>query len=119
MQGLLLQWRSWYKRAAMSVLPESPERLNLREQVERLLPGWQSWYPSLFDAAADLGLIRARVCAPSQLLLSNRHAAVQQEALQMFKEKWLVEDEPEPPRLPIRLHRAPPRTGQKLQKWRR
>ena len=120
MQGLLLQWRSWYKRAVMSVLPESPERLNLREQVERLLPGWQSWYPSLFDAAADLGLIRARVCAPSSLLLSNRHAAVQAEALQAFKEKWLVEDEPEPPRLPIRLHRAPPpRTGQKLQKWRR
>ena len=37
----------------MSVLPELPERLNLREQVEMLLPGWQSWYPSLFDAAAD------------------------------------------------------------------
>ena len=89
----------------MSVLPESTQRLNLREQVESLLPGWQSWYPSLFDAAADLGLIRARVCAPSSLLLSNRHAAVQQEALQAFKEKWLVEDEPEPPRLPIRLNR--------------
>ena len=92
----------------MSVLPESSERLNLREQVERLLPGWQSWYPSLFDAAADLGLIRARVCAPSSLLLSTRHAAVQQEALQAFKEKWLVEDEP-----------APQRPPQKLQKWRR
>jgi hypothetical protein len=103
----------------MSVLPELPERLNLREQVEMLLPGWQSWYPSLFDAAADLGLIRARVCAPSQLLLSNRHAAVQQEALQAFKETWLVEDEPEPPRLPIRLQRTPPRPKPKLQKWRR
>jgi hypothetical protein len=103
----------------MSVLPESTERLNLREQVESMLPGWQSWYPSLFDAAADLGLIRARVCAPSQLLLSNRHAAVQQEALQMFKEKWLVEDEPEPPRLPIRLQRAAPQPAKKLQKWRR
>jgi len=102
----------------MSVLPESPQRLNLREQVESLLPGWQSWYPSLFDAAADLGLIRARVCAPSQLLLSTRHAGVQQEALQAFKEKWLVEDEPEPPRLPIRLHRAP-QPAKKLQKWRR
>ena len=104
----------------MSVLPESSERLNLREQVERLLPGWQSWYPSLFDAAADLGLIRARVCAPSSLLLSTRHAAVQQEALQAFKEKWLVEERSaEPPRLPIRLHRAPQRPPQKLQKWRR
>ena len=102
----------------MSTVSESPQRSNLREQVESLLPGWQSWYPSLFDAAADLGLIRARVCAPSSLLLSNRHAAVQQEALQAFKEKWLVEDEPEPPRLPIRLQRqpAPPK---KLQKWRR
>jgi hypothetical protein len=103
----------------MSVMPESSERKNLREQVESLLPSWQSWYPSLFDAAADLGLIRARVCAPSQLLLSTRHAGVQQEALQAFKEKWLVEDEPEPPRLPIRLQRAPERQPKKLQKWRR
>lgn len=102
----------------MSIVPESSERLNLREQVDKLLPGWQSWYPSLFDAAADLGLIRARVCAPSQLLLSTRHAAVQQEALQAFKEKWLVEDEPEPPRLPVRLQRAP-QPQKKLQKWRR
>jgi hypothetical protein len=100
----------------MTVVPESPQRQNLREQVESLLPTWQSWYPSLFDAAADLGLIRARVCAPSSLMLSTRHAGVQQEALQAFKEKWSVEDEPEPPRLPIRLHRAPPRAAQKKQK---
>jgi hypothetical protein len=97
----------------MSVRSESPQRLSLREQVESLLPSWQSWYPSLFDAAADLGLIRARVCAPSSLLLSTRHAAVQQEALQAFKQQWLVEDEPEPPRLPIRLHRAPPKPQKK------
>src|SRR5918994_3633784 len=102
----------------MSVMPESSERMNLREQVETLLPGWQSWYPSLFDAAADLGLIRARVCAPSQLLLSTRHAAVQQEALQAFKEKWLGEGEPAPPPPPVRLQRAPP-AAKKLQKWRR
>jgi len=75
---------------------ESSQRRSLREQVEVLLPSWQSWYPSLFDAAADLGLIRARVCAPSTLMLANRHAAVQSEALQAFREKWLVEDEPEP-----------------------
>jgi hypothetical protein len=74
----------------MSVGSESPQRLNLREQVESLLPGWQSWYPSLFDAAADLGLIRARVCAPSSLLLSNRHAAVLLVGLLAFMEKWLV-----------------------------
>ena len=92
----------------MSV-PESSERLNLREQVESLLPGWQSWYPSLFDAAADLGLIRARVCAPSQLLLSTRHAGVQQEALQAFKEKWLGEYETHPPPQPIPLQPAPAR----------
>lgn len=91
----------------MSVVSESLQRLSLREQVESLLPSWQSWYPSLFDAAADLGLIRARVCAPSSLMLSNRHASVQSEALQAFKEKWSVEDEPEPPRLPIRLQHRP------------
>ncbi|MDY6946566.1 MAG: hypothetical protein SXG53_12665 [Pseudomonadota bacterium] len=83
------------------------DRRNLREQVEALLPTWRSWYPSLFDAAADLGLIRARVCSPSALMLSNRHASVQSEALQMFKEQWSVEDEPEAPQLPIRLQRHP------------
>jgi hypothetical protein len=105
----------------MAVVPETPQRQSLREQVESLLPSWQSWYPSLFDAAADLGLIRARVCALSSLMLTTRHAAVQQEALQAFKEQWSVEDEPEPPRLPIRLHRAPPPRGapkNALKKWR-
>jgi hypothetical protein len=91
----------------MSVIPETDLRLSLREQVESLLPSWRSWYPSLFDAAADLGLIRARVCAPSSLMLSNRHAAVQSEALQAFKEHWLVEDEPEEPTLLERLQRRP------------
>lgn len=88
-------------------LTETHDRRSLREQVEHLLPQWQSWYPSLFDAAADLGLIRARVCSPSSLMLSNRHAQVQSEALQMFKEKWSVEDEPEQQQLPIRLQRQP------------
>ena len=41
---------------------------SLREQVEQLLPGWKQWYPNLFDAASDLGLIRARVCPPGSLL---------------------------------------------------
>lgn len=80
----------------MTKTTETTDRHNLREQVESLLPTWQSWYPSLFDAAADLGLIRARVCAPSLLMLSNRHASVQSEALQAFKEQWCVEDEPPP-----------------------
>lgn len=81
--------------------------MNLREQVDSLLPGWESWYPSLFDAAQDLGLIRARVCAPSSLLLSSRHASVQSEALQAFRERWSVE-EPEqgsPVDLPAGLQR--------------
>ncbi len=60
----------------------------LRRRVEELLPNWQSWYPSLFDAAEDLGLIRARVCDPSSLKLSNRHASVQSDALNAFREKW-------------------------------
>lgn len=88
-------------------VPEKSDRRSLREQVEGLLPDWRSWYPSLFDAAADLGLIRARVCSPSSLMLSNRHASVQSEAMQMFKEKWSVEDEPDESQLPIRLQRHP------------
>jgi len=81
----------------MKLTAEASQRLNLREQVESLLPEWRSWYPSLFHAAEDLGLIRARVCAPSSLMLSHRHAAIQNEALQAFKEHWSVEDEPELP----------------------
>ena len=39
--------------------------MNLRQQVEVLLPDWERWYPSLFDAASDLGLIKAEVCDPN------------------------------------------------------
>jgi hypothetical protein len=62
--------------------------MSLRDQVDRLLPGWRTWYPSLFDAAADLGLIRARVCPPGSLLLSRRHADIQREAEDAHREKW-------------------------------
>ncbi len=62
--------------------------MTLRDDVEKLLPNWETWYPSLFDAAVDLGLIRARTCSPSSLLLSNRHASVQSDALKEFREKW-------------------------------
>jgi len=62
--------------------------LSLQEQVEQLLPSWQRWYPSLFDAASDLGLIRARVCSPDSLLLSNRHANVQRAAEVAHREQW-------------------------------
>ncbi|HSN71027.1 MAG TPA: hypothetical protein VLT59_05935, partial [Steroidobacteraceae bacterium] len=64
----------------------------LRKQVERILPGWESWYPSLFDAAQDLGLIKARVCAPSSLVLANRHAGIYGEAIQAFREQWNAEE---------------------------
>ncbi len=62
--------------------------MSLRKQVDELLPNWESWYPSLFHAAEDLGLIRARVCSPSSLLLSNRHQGVQSAALNAYREKW-------------------------------
>lgn len=86
------------------------QRASLREQVEALLPSWESWYPSLFHAAEDLGLIRARVCAPSSLMLSHRHAAIQSEAIQAFKEQWCVEEEPDlPVPVPGKLRRRAPR----------
>jgi len=73
----------------------SVEAANLREQVEQLLPSWRQWYPSLFDAACDLGLLRARVCDPGSLLLSRRHSDVQREAEAAHREKWGVSpDEP-------------------------
>ena len=62
--------------------------ISLRQQVEAILPNWESWYPSLFHAAEDLGLIRPRVCSPSSLLLSNRHQSVQSAALHAYREKW-------------------------------
>lgn len=85
--------------------PAAPS--SLREQVEALLPAWQSWYPSLFDAAEDLGLIRARVCAPAALVLSNRHADIRNEAVQAFRERWGVEDEPAPVPNPLQKNRVP------------
>ncbi|HEX9876943.1 MAG TPA: hypothetical protein VGC50_09850 [Gammaproteobacteria bacterium] len=65
-----------------------PTDVSLRDQVERLLPGWKRWYPSLFEAARDLGLIRARVCSPDSLLLSKRHASIQRDAEEAHREKW-------------------------------
>ena len=62
--------------------------MSLRDNVEAIFPEWERWYPSLFDAAADLGVIRPRVCPPSQLLLSRRHSAIRSEAIQAFRERW-------------------------------
>ena len=61
---------------------------SLREQVEELLPNWQSWYPSLFDAAEDLGVIRARVCDPNSLNLNTRHQSIVDEAKAAHREQW-------------------------------
>ncbi|HEU0224994.1 MAG TPA: hypothetical protein VFR29_06125 [Steroidobacteraceae bacterium] len=72
--------------------------MSLRDNVEKLLPEWERWYPSLFDAAADLGVIRARVCPPSSLLLSRRHAAIRDEAVREFRERWNALEDPESPR---------------------
>ena len=47
-------------------------RESLQDEVEKRLPNWRSWYPSVFHAAEDLGLIRAQVCDPNSLNLSNR-----------------------------------------------
>lgn len=66
--------------------------MTLREQVEQLLPSWRRWYPSLFDAATDLGLLRARVCSPDSLLLSNRHSEVRSAAEAAHRKQWGVED---------------------------
>ncbi len=62
--------------------------MNLRQQVDELLPGWERWYPSLFDAAVDLGLIRARVCPPAALFLSHRHAGITSAAMEAHRENW-------------------------------
>jgi hypothetical protein len=35
--------------------------MTLKDRVEQVFPEWQRWYPSLFDAAVDLGILRARV----------------------------------------------------------
>lgn len=67
--------------------------MNLRRQVEQLLPEWERWYPSLFDAASDLGLIKAEVCDPNTLLLSSRHSKVRQEAANAHREKWGGQDQ--------------------------
>jgi hypothetical protein len=62
--------------------------MSLREEVEKILPGWKRWYPSLFDAASDLGVIRARICSPDDLLLSRRHASVQTAAEAAHRQQW-------------------------------
>jgi len=80
--------------------------MNLREKVEELLPNWERWYPSLFDAANDLGVIRASVCDPDSLLLSNRHAGIRQRASEAHRQKWGGQIQEEDP---VRIRRHPGR----------
>jgi len=97
--------------------------MSLRDVVEEIFPEWERWYPSLFDAAADLGVIRARVCPPSQLLLSNRHAGIRDEAIRAFRERWsaLEEEEPDypPSRGPARMTRQSPPSSRARSRSRR
>jgi len=79
--------------------------MNLRNQVEELLPNWERWYPSLFDAASDLGIIKAEVCDPNTLLLSTRHAKVRQRAAEAHREKWGGQDKEI---LPVRRRKSKP-----------
>jgi hypothetical protein len=67
--------------------------MSLKDQVEAILPGWRRWYPSLFDAATDLGVLRARVCSPDSLLLSNRHRQIVASAEAAHRKQWGVEEE--------------------------
>jgi hypothetical protein len=76
------------RRSSRRQRRETRPPMSLRDCVEAILPEWERWYPSLFDAAADLGVIRARVCAPSSLLLSRRHSAIRDEAVAAFRERW-------------------------------
>ena len=62
--------------------------MSLRDQIEQLLPGWSRWYPNLFEAARDLGVIRARVCSPDSLLLSRRHDKIRNLAEREHRERW-------------------------------
>ena len=68
--------------------------MSLRDEVEKLLPEWRHWYGNLFDAALDLGIIRATGCDPASLLLSNRHRAVRAAAEHAHRERWSAVDNP-------------------------
>jgi len=67
--------------------------MSLKDQVDALLPGWSRWYRSLFDAATDLGVLRARVCSPDSLLLSKRHERIVAQAEAAHRRQWGAEDE--------------------------
>ena len=78
----------WNYVIVLSLLLVYIAAMSLRDEVEALLPNWERWYPSLFDAASDLGIIRAEVCDPDSLNLNRRHAKVRQRAKDAHLEKW-------------------------------
>lgn len=62
--------------------------MSLRKQVDELLPNWESWYPSLFEAAVDLGVIKAQICSPDDLYLTRRHSGIQSAAATAHRDQW-------------------------------
>ena len=90
-RAIRLLWHNPVMTSGQSTAPLQGSR-SLRDRVDELLPDWQSWYPSLFDAAQDLGLLRAQVCDLSSLMLSHRHASIYHEAVQAFRNQWSVEE---------------------------
>ncbi len=60
----------------------------LKERVEKILPKWKSWYANPFDAATDLGLLKATVSDPDSLNLNKRHSRIRQQAKSLERELW-------------------------------
>lgn len=90
--------------------------MSLRDEVNKLLPAWESWYPSLFDAAVDLGVLKAQVCSPSSLLLSSRHSGIQSAAMDAHREQWggvFQDPSSAPDKSPGKKRRGPRRKGRR------
>jgi hypothetical protein len=66
--------------------------VNLKEQVEKLLPNWQNWYATVFEAAVDLGLVKESHTKESDLDLRKRHKSIRREAENQFRKKWNIDD---------------------------
>ena len=62
--------------------------ITLKERVEKILPKWKSRYANPFDAATDLGLLKATVSDPDSLNLNKRHSRIRQQADNFQSELW-------------------------------
>ena len=60
--------------------------ITLKERVEKILPKWKSRYANPFDAATDLGLLKATVSDPDSLNLNKRHSRIRQQAKSLERE---------------------------------